>query len=70
MIEYCSCNGFDWKFEQEKDTWWSIYRWHDFNRKWIPVIQSKDLEHCKSYANMQEASPVALKELVPREDNI
>ena len=54
-------NGFDYKFIQEKDGWWSIYRYNGV--EYVPLLQAKDLEHCKTYADMCEASPVVLRRL-------
>ena len=45
-------NGFNYKFIQEKDGWWSIYRYHEYRGEYIPLLQAKDLEHCKTYADM------------------
>ena len=52
-VEY-SANGFDYLFVQEVDSWWSIYCYHNFAQTWKPLLQSKDLEHCKTYAIMRE----------------
>ena len=59
---YYYANGFNYKFEQEADGWWSIYRYHEC-RGYIPLLQAKDLEHCKTYAELCEASPVVLRRL-------
>ena len=56
-------NGFNYKFEQEADGWWTIYRYHEYSGKYIPILQSKDLEHCKTYADMCEACPVVLRKI-------
>ena len=29
-IRYYEANGLRYKFVQEKDGWWSIYRWHRY----------------------------------------
>ena len=58
---YYYANGFDYKFVQEKDGWWSIYRYN--SSEYVPLLQAKDLEHCKTYADMCEASPVVLRRL-------
>lgn len=58
-----SANGFDYKFIKEKDGWWSIYRYHNFRGEFLPLLQSKDLEHCKSYCELCEAITIPLKEL-------
>lgn len=54
-------NGFNYKFIQEQDGWWSIYRYNGV--RYVPLLQAKDLEHCKTYADMCEASPVVLRRL-------
>ena len=56
-------NGYTYKFIQEKDGWWSIYRYHEYRGEYIPLLQAKDLEHCKTYADMCEASPIVLRRL-------
>ena len=56
-------NGYQYKFIQEHDGWWSIYRWHEFNREFMPIIQSKDLEHCKKYCDFCEIPNVSLQKL-------
>ena len=51
-IRYYEANGLRYKFVQEQDGWWSIYRWHRYKLDYVPVIQSRDLEHCKSYCDL------------------
>ena len=58
---YHYANGFNYKFIQEKDGWWSIYRYNGVG--YVPLLQAKDLEHCKTYADMCEACPVVLRRL-------
>ena len=54
-------NGFNYKFIQEADGWWSIYRYNGV--EYVPLLQAKDLKHCKTYANMCESCPVVLRRL-------
>lgn len=56
-------NGFNYKFEQEKDGWWSIYRLHEATMKYIPVIQAKDLAHAESYCDLCEAVTVPMERI-------
>ena len=35
-------NGFDYKFIQEKDGWWSIYRYHEYRGEYIPLLQANN----------------------------
>ena len=56
-------NGFTFKLEQEKDGWWSIYRLNEFTGKYMPQLQAKDLEHAKSYCDMQEPIVVPLEKI-------
>ena len=56
-------NGFTFKLEQEKDGWWSIYRLNEFTGKYMPQLQAKDLEHAKSYCDMQEPIVVPLEKM-------
>lgn len=62
-IRYYVANGLRYKFVQEQDGWWSIYRWHRYKLDYVPVIQSRDLEHCKSYCDLCEPVVVPLEKL-------
>ena len=54
-------NGFNYKFIQEQDGWWSIYRYN--SSEYVPLLQAKDLEHCISYVEMCEACPIRLRRI-------
>ena len=62
-IRYYEANGLRYKFVQEQDGWWSIYRWHRYKLDYVPVIQSRDLEHCISYCDLCEPVVVPLEKL-------
>ena len=53
-------DGVSWS---KSERWWSIYKYHEYKGEYIPLLQAKDLEHCISYAEMCEASPVVLRRL-------
>ena len=56
-------NGYTYKFVQEQDGWWSIYRYHEHRDEYIPLLQAKDLEHCISYAESIEECPIRLRRI-------
>lgn len=60
---YYNANNLKYKFVQEEDGWWSIYRWHRYKLDYVPLLQSKDLEHCKEYADLCEPINVPLEKL-------
>ena len=52
-VIYSNHQNIHFKFIHESDGWWSIYKLNVVGR-YIPLLQSKDLEHCKSYVEMIE----------------
>lgn len=57
-------NGFSYKFKKEKDGWWSIYRWNENTYKWDGILQAKDLEHCKNFAELCEPVPIPMERII------
>lgn len=63
-IKYTNPCGLDFKFTLEDDGWYSIYKWHYYKMEYVPLIQSKDLEHCYSYVDRIEPINVPIQKLV------
>lgn len=59
---YSTVAGLHFKLICEDDGWWSIYMKNTAG-KYIPRIQSKDLEHAKSYCDLIEPAVVPMKSL-------
>lgn len=59
-----SVNNLDYKFVEENDGWWSIYRRNAYTDEYKPLIQAKTLEKAKEYCHFIEPVTVPLKEFI------